>query len=48
MGWGHYITVANDAVFALFMIAWNLLALDLWQQLGRYKRRKKERGQWER
>jgi len=46
MSWGHYDTIANDAVFLLLQVVWNLLALDLWQQLGRYKRRKKEREQW--
>ena len=46
MGWSHYDAVAENIVFAHFMLAWCLIALDLFQNLKRYKRRKEERKQW--
>lgn len=45
--WGHYGTLVYELEFAMCMIAWNLLALDLVQQIKRYNRRKEERKQWE-
>ena len=45
MGWSHYDAVAENIVFAHFMLAWCLIALDLFQNLKRYKRRKEERKQ---
>jgi hypothetical protein len=46
MTWGHYEDVANNLVFVLVMAAWNLLALDLLQQLKRQKLRKQRREEW--
>ena len=46
MGWSHYDAVAENIVFAHFMLAWCLIALDLFRNLKRYKRRKEERKLW--
>lgn len=48
MGFGHYDAVAENIVFAHFMLAWCLIALDLFRNLNRYERNKKGREQWKR
>ena len=48
MGWSHYDAVVENIVFAHFMLAWCLIALDLFQNLKRYERNKKAREQWKR
>lgn len=45
-GWGHYGDFTLEATFLLCMAAWNLLWLDLVQQLKRYNKRKKAREEW--
>ena len=47
MDYGHYTTFVHDAMFVLYMLGWNVLAWDLWQQLNRLKRKRKERKEWE-
>ena len=45
MGFGHYDAVAENIVFSHFMLAWCLIALDLFRNLKRYERNKKERAE---
>lgn len=44
--WGHYGDNAFEIVFALCMLAWNLMAMDAWQQMVRLKRKRKEKREW--
>ena len=46
MDYGHYTAFVHDAMFALYMLGWNALAWDLWQQLNRLKRKRKEQKEW--
>jgi len=46
MNWSHYDAVAENIVFAHFMLAWCLIALDLFQNLKRYERNRKGRAEW--
>lgn len=45
--WGSYGELVLELEFVLVMIAWNLLALDAWQQVQRMRRKLKEKRQWE-
>ena len=45
-GWGHYNEVVNAAEFAMFMLAWGLLALDAGQQVRRLRKRQRREGEW--
>jgi hypothetical protein len=45
--WGNYGDFTFQAQSVLFLLAWNLLALNVWQEVRKLKRKRKEKAQWE-